>query len=286
MSLGTRTGRMRASASNVDRGSGAARSNPQRRLVDGLDVLAVQRRVGNATTNLLLGQGNGSPAASLPLVQRDLYKPRLPPDRGVIVDDGAGGDGSLEFNDKAREMPAPVSFGALNADGYGSSMYAEIYDWNHWPEGSVPTVTPPWWPSKQGPKYKKKYPNICKFFSRKMVQGHLLNHNIGGPGSDMRNLAPISKSTNKEHLKRVEEAAKELHIEQDEYLTYTVRVTAKPPILGAYASFVDDLPSAEQAEGQRLVNLLPRSFHCELQKAAADGSPLPAFIQYDVLNVE
>lgn len=41
-----------------------------------------------------------------------------------------------------------------------------------------------------------------------MVQGHLLNEKLGGPGSDMRNLTPFAKSTNSQHHAYVEKKAK------------------------------------------------------------------------------
>jgi hypothetical protein len=59
---------------------------------------------------------------------------------------------------------------------------------------------------------------------------HLLNHNLGGPGDDMRNLTPFAKSTNSQHHSYVEKAAKEIKA-RGNILHYTVSVdySKSPP---------------------------------------------------------
>jgi DNA/RNA non-specific endonuclease len=55
-----------------------------------------------------------------------------------------------------------------------------------------------------------------------MVQGHLLNQNLGGPGSTMSNLTPITQSTNRQHEKKAESEVKDLVITQKKIVNYDV----------------------------------------------------------------
>lgn len=56
-----------------------------------------------------------------------------------------------------------------------------------------------------------------------MVQGHLLNQNLGGPGRAY-NLTPISKTTNANHLHQAEAFIKELVLEKGRVVEYHVKV--------------------------------------------------------------
>lgn len=100
-----------------------------------------------------------------------------------------------------------VRFGPLY-HGSGTKMQANIrvkdID-DLWGAGSSPSVQPPWWSAM-----RSSDPSIDDFASRQLVQGHLLNDNIGGPGSDMQNLTPITKSANSTHNKKVEEKIKKV----------------------------------------------------------------------------
>jgi hypothetical protein len=95
-----------------------------------------------------------------------------------------------------------VKYGGTNGDDVGTSMQAEI-DPNNVQMGSKPSVRPNWWPgctTVPGTTWVSKY----------MVQGHLLNEKIGGPGNTMDNLTPITKSCNSQHHAKVEKAVKNL----------------------------------------------------------------------------
>jgi hypothetical protein len=70
-------------------------------------------------------------------------------------------------------------------------------------KGSVPSVRPAWWAAMTSDPGTDK-----NWVSNNIVQGHLLNHNLGGPGNDMRNLTPFAKSTNSQHHSYVEKMAK------------------------------------------------------------------------------
>jgi hypothetical protein len=52
--------------------------------------------------------------------------------------------------------------------------------------------------------------------------GHLLNHHIGGPGNDWRNLTPITPSANSGHLNDVERSVKTLILTHNRWVKYEV----------------------------------------------------------------
>lgn len=91
-----------------------------------------------------------------------------------------------------------IDHGPLS-DGCGTWMRAELHP-GKLEDGSVPSVRPPWWDNITG--------GLKKYFSRFVVQGHLLNHNVGGTGKEMKNLTPITKGANSQHLKKVEKHVK------------------------------------------------------------------------------
>jgi hypothetical protein len=112
------------------------------------------------------------------------------------------GPGALESKDTAGTTHKhAVTFGPLVND-CGSSMSAWLYPDDDI-KGSVPSVRPAWWLAMAADAGTDK-----AWVSNNIVQGHLLNHNLGGPGNDMRNLTPFAKSTNSQHHSYVEKMAK------------------------------------------------------------------------------
>lgn len=93
-----------------------------------------------------------------------------------------------------------VMFGGLNND-CGTIMSASIipsaFSGGIDDAGTVPQAGswPNWW-AANAPKPNNYW-----------VRGHLLNHNVGGPG-EKRNLTPITKKANSEHHNTVEKAIK------------------------------------------------------------------------------
>lgn len=94
-----------------------------------------------------------------------------------------------------------INYGGTNGDDVGTWMQAEI-DPNNIQMGSKPSVRPSWWPGCTGPG--------VAWITKYMVQGHLLNEHLGGPGNTMDNLTPITKSCNSQHHAKVEKAVKNL----------------------------------------------------------------------------
>ena len=82
------------------------------------------------------------------------------------------------------------------SDGGGIKATASILSSDH-PPGTKPSDEPPIWEKLGNLKQSKKY-----------VQGHLLNHNLGGEGRRF-NLSPINKKANADHLAEIERQVKE-----------------------------------------------------------------------------
>jgi hypothetical protein len=83
--------------------------------------------------------------------------------------------------------------------------------------GSDVGAWPTWWPDMMNAST-----DVLNFFSKFVVQGHLLNQRLGGPGNRLENLAPITKSTNTTHSTRIEEKVIDLVHNQDQVVEYHV----------------------------------------------------------------
>ncbi len=111
---------------------------------------------------------------------------------------GRHADGAQAHTPVQRVYTGKPTVGYGNLDpvsGAGTVMQAELHQgWLG--GGSKPTVEPNWWPTAP--------PATVAWFTNYMVQGHLLNQKLGGPGNTMENLTPITKSTNSEHYNKAE----------------------------------------------------------------------------------
>ncbi|MFI0895167.1 DUF4157 domain-containing protein [Streptomyces sp. NPDC020983] len=129
-----------------------------------------------------------------------------------------------------------VTYGALNGNGVGTSMHAEL-----WPgqlgKGSRPSVQPSWWPTGSGA--------TADWFAKYMVQGHLLNEQVGGPGNTMSNLTPLCKSANSAHHAKVEKSVKAEVLTNGNVVEYAV--TADYGTHPAGSDFAP-LPSAVESD--------------------------------------
>jgi hypothetical protein len=120
-----------------------------------------------------------------------------------IVDDPAdpqnktaAGTGAGLLKNSLGKIQEGVTFGPL-VDGCATSMEAWLPTNDHDPDGTEPKsgTWPSWWAAAA--------PSPNNFW----VRGHLLNHNLGGPG-EPRNLTPITKTANSEHHNTVEKVLK------------------------------------------------------------------------------
>jgi hypothetical protein len=121
------------------------------------------------------------------------------------------GPGILASTDAAGNPQEHKVWFAELKNGCGLEVEARLYEDDDVP-GSTPSVRPYWWanmmsdPATDGP-----------WVSRNVVQGHLLNEHLGGPGNDMRNLTPFAKQTNSQHHAKVEKAAKAIKFSKNQH---------------------------------------------------------------------
>ncbi|GIG68493.1 DNA/RNA non-specific endonuclease [Phytomonospora endophytica] len=106
-----------------------------------------------------------------------------------------------------------VQYGPL-WNGSGTEMHAELHP-NKLENGTVPSVVPPWWPDPGSP--------ARDWTATHLVQGHLLNHNVGGPGNTMKNLTPLTRSANSQHHGKVEKTVKKALLEHKQVVEYNVK---------------------------------------------------------------
>lgn len=102
------------------------------------------------------------------------------------------------LNGKSKTPASVITYGAVNSLGGGTKAEASILSADH-PPGSAPKDYAPIWENLAdlGSGLNKK---VRKDW---YVQGHLLNHNVGGPGMRF-NLTPITKQANNNHKAAVE----------------------------------------------------------------------------------
>jgi hypothetical protein len=105
------------------------------------------------------------------------------------------------FIDRTDDLPASAlpQYGPLTAEGYATSMKIEPLTKIGAP-GTVPSASSARWERL----------NMRKETSRSYyIRGHMLNHNIHGPGTTWKNLTPLSQVGNKNHLRLAEKDVKE-----------------------------------------------------------------------------
>nr|WP_233518612.1 DUF4157 domain-containing protein [Streptomyces corynorhini] len=106
--------------------------------------------------------------------------------------------------------------------GVGSMMTAELHP-KKVKYGGKPTVKPSWWP--------KKGSASGDWFSKYMVQGHLLNDNLGGPGNTLDNLTPLTKAGNRKHHEMAEYNVKD-EIKKGNIVEYSVEAVFDGMVTG------------------------------------------------------
>jgi hypothetical protein len=112
------------------------------------------------------------------------------------------------------QLKTTVKYGGLK-NGVGTSMEAFI-DHTDVSYGSSPQEEPYWWDNMKGLSS-----GIKSFTSRYLVQGHLLNDNLSGPG-EMKNMTPITKSANTQMLNFYEKVLKTEVLSNGKDITYRV----------------------------------------------------------------
>jgi hypothetical protein len=117
-----------------------------------------------------------------------------------------------------------IKYGATKND-VGTSMEAELWPDQPIIKGSKVATQPSWWPvGATAPSGVNSvlWSEIEQFFSKRMIQGHLLNEKLGGTGKDMANLTPITRSANAMHNTKIETNVKDFANTGRDVLEYHV----------------------------------------------------------------
>ncbi|HHI92168.1 MAG TPA: DUF4157 domain-containing protein [Gammaproteobacteria bacterium] len=116
------------------------------------------------------------------------------------------------------------------------------------------------------------------------IQGHLINNNLHGKGSNKANLAPITRSANADHSERVEEKVKDYVWNREEKnpegkaakYSVTARYDTHSVGLLAMNDKIDKFTTSADVRRQlrRIVaaeQMLPTAFECRAEKVNRDG---------------
>ena len=119
---------------------------------------------------------------------------------------------ALGFSAEDNAPASVIKYGDTRAeDGGGNDAEANPLSLKH-PKGTPPSDEPPIWKKLGSLVGKKNY-----------VQGHLLNHNVGGEGRRF-NLTPINKKANADHLNKIERTVKKTVHQDKKVMSYKVHV--------------------------------------------------------------
>lgn len=160
------------------------------------------RSAAPPTLQLLKGDespGEGSLGGS-PLQLKNTIVDNLGDPRNDASQGGTPGSGKGFLQHSNGTVNDTVEFGALHND-CGTAMHGQIITSDYLggidTEGTAPKSGswPNWW-AAHAPAPNNYW-----------VRGHLLNHNVGGPG-EKRNLTPITKRCNSEHHNVIEKVIK------------------------------------------------------------------------------
>ncbi|MBA4175720.1 MAG: hypothetical protein C0505_04045 [Leptothrix sp. (in: Bacteria)] len=195
---------------------GDAAATPQQRLENGL-------REGTAAVNRLSGSRVGlaliSPVLAALRLRHNLRRLDAVPEGEHWAVVGEVNPRGQRLTQKLVEegvgrgrFTSRVTFSAVNSHGWGTRMVADPIG-NDKTDGTVVSD------SLRGQLR-------ARIGSRQGLYrlGHLLNHHIGGPGNDWRNLTPITPSANGNHLAAVERSVKGL-VQAGRWVRYEVRVS-------------------------------------------------------------
>ena len=185
------------------------------------------------------------------------------------------------LNGDSDDPASVIQYGGT--DGRGGGIHAEaVLLSNAHPPGNPPGDNAPIWDglgdlgAGKGKKVRQSH----------YVQGHLLNHNLGGPGLRF-NLTPITKRANNKHKAEVETTLKsEVNKKKGKKVYYKVTALAAPP-KGSNPRLAElkqkqtdrkalgkDLTANERAEmlSLKALNLLTAGFKCQAYELEKDSS--------------
>lgn len=188
----------------------------------------------------------------------------------------------IEILNKDKALPASViKFSGTERKGGGVSAEATLLSADHAP-GSTPGDNAEIWASLENLGLAQGKSVRAHWY----VQGHLLNHNLGGPGMRF-NLTPITKRANNRHKADVETTLKsEVNQKNGKIIYYKVTALASPPKGGnPRLAELNAKETKQKALGKSLttkegremlalkaLNLLTSGFKCQAYELEKDGN--------------
>jgi hypothetical protein len=164
-----------------------------------------------------------------------------------------------QLEDCSSETNHGLAFGtSLYQGAYATSMHAKALTKKNPPEGSEPSISKP--PSTFNDVNMRRN-GLGSFY----VLGHLLNHNLGGTGKEMKNLTPLTRNANGTHHSLVEHNIKH-SVEKGNAIEYNVvpkytrgsTATAEAAVNSSALVNKTDVIKVIRAE-----KFLPESLDCE-----------------------
>ena len=126
----------------------------------------------------------------------------------------------VETGAATAKFRSSITYSPVNDLGFGTKMVADPVGPGH-PAGSTVSQTLRLELREEDHGSREGLGGIAQRQGRYRL-GHLLNHHIGGPGDDWRNLTPITPSANSNHLHSVEKDVKALIIDHKRWVRYEV----------------------------------------------------------------
>ncbi|MGW2595478.1 eCIS core domain-containing protein [Streptomyces sp. NPDC001515] len=163
----------------TDNGSGLRVSDPSDRFERAAEANATRVMRGPAPVQRVAAEAPAATRSHLAVVQRAPL---------------SGYNQRVDYPQGAHTVTVNGTAGSV-----GIEMKGDLFP-GHLGTGEAPKVQPAWWPPSGTP--------IGDWFKNYMVQGHLLNHNLGGSGKHLENLTPLVKQANSQHHAKVEKGLK------------------------------------------------------------------------------
>ncbi len=164
-----------------------------------------------------------------------------------------------KLKDCASESNGLLTFGGLYKGAYGKSMVATGLTKKKMPAGSEPNVNEP--ETYRIINQRRSGVGTGSYY----VLGHLLNHNLGGTGLEMKNLTPLTRSANGTHHSLVESNIKTA-VEKGNSVEYKITAKYSSKSTSGLEKAVDNSKVANKDEIKRIIREeanVPTGLDCE-----------------------
>lgn len=161
-------------------------------------------------------------------------------------------------------------YGGLE-NGFATSMEVKVLSKLH-RAGSAPSVTNPSWSVLR--KRRTQPTGGTSYY----IRGHLLNDNIGGPGTTWQNLTPLTQAANNmgvdSHLRKFEEPLKTM-VADDRVFEYKVKATGAKGLNTSLINQINTSSTPLKAQKLQLVRheaYIPKSLEVSIKELNYDGT--------------